>query len=316
MAVLKNSTMRINGEKIKGLVNLNQKIVPIEKAFVPVLDHGFLYGDSIYETFRTFYGYPFQLQGHLDRLFQSAKGLELKIPLTKEDIKREVFRSIDAYRKKWGLKDELYIRVIISRGYGDIGFDPKLCKRPNFIIVVKRYIEVSDQYYEKGIHVIISSIIRNHPQAINPNIKSGNYLNSLLASLEALKQKAFDSVMLNIEGHVTELTTSNIFIVKKGIMYTPHLDCGILKGLTRTLILDIAKKNHLKLKETRITKKELLHSDECFLSSSLKRILPITRCNDQKIGSRNVGPLTQTMMTLFTKAIKSCLEKEYHIELP
>lgn len=311
--------------KIKGLVNINGNIFPIQKAMVFVFDHGFLYGDSVYETFRTYGGYPFQLTGHLNRLFQSAKEIALVFPFTKQHIRSEIFKTMTAYWKRFhggdsstssqnDKRDDLYIRVIISRGYGDIGFNPKLCKSPPLIIIIKKNIPTEIYYYKTGVNLAIVPVIRNNPKSLDPNIKSGNYLNNILAYQKALQKKAYDAVMLNHEGHVTELTTSNIFIVKNKIIYTPSLQCGLLKGLTRTLILDIAQKKHLKLKETHITKEQLLRADECFLTSSLKRILPVTRCNHRKIGSGKVGPVTQKLVCLFEEAISECLKKEYGIE--
>ncbi len=310
--------------KIKGIIYIDGKIFPIEKAQVPVMDHGFLYGDSIYETFRTVGGYPLQLNGHLKRLERSAKAIELKIPYSSDRLCKETLRTARAYWKTFGKKrsfaqsaqddkDDIYLRIIISRGYGDIGFDPKLCPKPRVIIIAKQYHPSPKTQYEQGITVALVPIIRNAPEAINPNIKSGNYLNNLLAYIEAKKMHADDAVMLNSKGHATELTTSNFFMVKDGTIFTPSVDCGILEGLTRSLILDIAQTNHLKLKETCISKQEMLDADEWFLSSSLRRILPITKCDGRDIGNGKVGPVTQKLIPLFNDAIIECIKKEYQL---
>ncbi|MBI3016970.1 MAG: aminotransferase class IV [Deltaproteobacteria bacterium] len=299
--------------KIKGLVHLNGKIMPLHKAMIPVMDHGFLYGDSVYDTFRTFSGYPLQLSAHIDRLFHSAKKLQLKSPATKKEIMAQIFRTLSAYWKRFK-KEDVYIRVILSRGYGNIGFDLNLCTHPTLIVIIKEIPTFPKKQYEKGISVAIVPTLRNNPKSLDPNIKSGNYLNNLLAYLDAKKQNTQDAVMQNYKGEITEATTSNIFIVKKGTLYTPSLESGLLKGLIRTLLIDIAHKNHLKLIEKKITKQELLHADECFLCGSIKCILPVTSCNHKKIGSGKPGPITQKLMRLFPTAVMECIREEYCLD--
>ena len=271
---------------------------------IPVFDHGFLYGDSIYETFRTVEGYPLQLSGHIDRLFRSARPLELKIPLTKHKIASEILKTIKTYWKKH-TKEDLYIRVIVTRGVGDIGFDPELCPRPSWMIIAKKFVPAPEKLYKTGIKISLVSTIRNHPKSIDPKIKSGNYLNNLLAYLEARRHHASDAVMPNIDGYITEATTNSVFLVKKGVLLTPSLDSGILESLTRELIIEIAKKNHISVREKKITKAEFLAADECFLAGSLKGILPVTQCDLKKIGKGRVGPITQKLLHLLNHAILS-----------
>ncbi len=299
--------------KIKGLINLNGKIVPLHKATIPVMDHGFLYGDSVYDTFRTFSGYPLQLSEHIHRLFRSADRLQLKSPFGHKQIMAQVFRTISAYWRRFK-KEDVYIRVIISRGYGNIGFDLRLCPTPTLIIIVKEIPSLPQKYYETGISAALVPTLRNNPKSLDPNIKSGNYLNNLLAYFDAKKQKAQDAIMQNYKGEITEATTSNIFIVKKGILYTPSLESGLLKGLIRTLLIDTARKNHLKCVEKKITKQELLNADECFLCGSIKCILPVTRCNHKKMGSGKPGPVTRKLMALFPEAVMENIREEYCID--
>src|SRR3989338_6304456 len=262
---------------LKCFVNIDGKILPLEKAKISVLDHGFLYGDSVYETLRTVSGYPFQLKGHMDRLFHSAKGLELPIPYTSQKISAEILKTAMAYWKKFG-KTELYIRVIISRGFGDIGFDPALCKHSTLIIIIKTYIPTPLKLYKSGITMALVKTLRNHPRSIDPNIKSGNYLNNLLAYLQAVKHKAHDAIMQNQEGYLTEGTTNNFFLVKDKTLLTPSLDSGILDGLTRHLLIETAKNHRIPVVETKIKPQALLSADECFITSTLKAILPVTHC--------------------------------------
>ena len=300
--------------QIKGIVNLDGRLMPLRQAKISVLDHGFLYGDSVYETFRTISGYPFQLKAHLDRLFRSAKQLQLKPLYSKKQMSVQILKTVMAYWKQYGRTD-LYIRVIVSRGYGDIGFDPTLCPRPTLVILTKKFIAAPQTYYQRGIHVALVPTIRNNPKSIDPNIKSGNYLNNILAYQEAKKRNADDAIMQNYKGHLTEGTTSNLFIIKKGVLFTPAIKCGLLKGLTRTLIIQMAKAERFTVRQTIIRKNQLFHADECFISGSLKSILPVTRCNSKKIGSGRPGPVTLTLMQLFKKAVQQSVREEYCIDI-
>lgn len=283
---------------IEGIANIDGKIQPLGRAAVPILDHGFLYGDSVFETMRTMEGSPFQFLKHIDRLFHSAEGLSLKVPCTKRALRDEVFRTIKAYYKKYP-RSELYVRVVVTRGYGDIGFDPKLCPRPTTVIIIKKYRPLPEKFYERGVEVAIVPIIRNHPQALDPNIKSGNYLNNVLAYMEAKKRGAYDAILLNEEGYLTEASNSNLFLVKNGIVMTPSIESGVLKGLTRAFIMEVAQRHGMEVQEAKIKETELFHADECFISSVLKRILPVTRCNARAIGSGMVGVTTKKLMKLF-----------------
>ena len=289
--------------------------MPIEKAKISVFDHGFIYGDSVFETFRTYWGHPFQLNDHLKRLQRSAAGLELPLPHSQNKLRSIVLDSANAYWKRFGKKDELYIRVIVSRGYGDIGFDPALCPHSSLIIIIKKFTPMSQTTYHQGIPVAIVSTIRNSPRSLDPNIKSGNYLNNVLAYLEAKKRGAFEAIMTNHQGYITEGTVTNIFLVKDNALYTPSLDCGLLRGLTRSLVLKIARKEKIEVYETRINKSTLMHCDECFISSSLKAILPVQSCDAQKIGNGKPGPITRKLMALFKEETQKVIQEEYCIDL-
>ena len=296
---------------------MDGKILPLEKAKVSVLDHGFLYGDSVYETLRTVSGYPFQMKGHMDRLFHSAEGLQLSIPTSKKRISAEILKTAMAYWKKFE-KTDLYIRVIVSRGFGDIGFDLSLCKQATIIIIMKAYRPTPLKLYKTGITMALVQPLRNHPRAINPNIKSGNYLNNLLAYLQAIKHKAQDAIMQNREGYLTEGTTNNFFLIKNQTVLTPSLGSGILKGLTRSLLIETAKIHHIPVLETKIKPEALLSADECFITSTLKAILPVTRCVvDGKtipIGTGKPGPLTLHLMDLFKTEVQKNLQEEYCLD--
>jgi len=297
---------------IEGIVNVNGRITPIHKATIAVFDHGFLYGDSVFETMRTIDHSPFQFSKHLDRLFHSAEGLSLNIPFSRKNLTKEIFRTMSGYYKKYP-QSELYVRVVVTRGYGDIGFDPKLCPKPSLVIIIKKLKPLPQKFYEEGVGVALVPIIRNHPKALDPNIKSGNYLNNVLAYIEAKKRGAFDAILLNEEGYLTEASNSNLFLVKGGALRTPSLESGVLRGLTRAFILEVAEKHHLPVQETLIKKEELYAADECFISSVLKRILPVTRCDGEPIGSGRVGPMTAQLLQWFDREAKADLDPRWSL---
>jgi len=296
-------------QKLHCIININGEILPVEKAKVSVMDHGFLYGDSVYETLRTIKRMPFQLGVHLDRLFRSAQRIALKSPLPKNLVRSEITQTLKRY---WEIypEEDIYIRVIISRGYGDIGFDPDLCSEPNLIVIAKKLIRLSVEVYEKGIPVASVSILRNNPRAIDPNIKSGNYLNNILAFQEAKKKNAVEAIMVNQDGDLTEGSTCNLFLVKDGTLFTPSADSGILEGLTRSLVIELAKKDGLALQEKKLPKSALIEADECFVSSSLKGVLGVTTCDGKKIGDGRVGHITKRLMTLLNDRIETALKEE------
>ena len=290
------------GTPVKCIVYLNGQWFSYKDANVSVFDHGFLYGDSIFETFRTYDGKPFLFGAHIDRLFRSADRISLDIPFTKKFLKQTVLKTATHFWEKYTYSD-LYIRIIISRGIGDIGFDPALCKKPTSIIIVKTFSPLPDHLYKKGVRMTISSIIRNHPLALDPNIRSGNYLNNILAYIDAKKEKSYDAIMLNHKGWIAEATNSNVFMVRDNKVYTPALSHGLLKGLTREFIMRVADQLKIKIKEANITSKALISADECFISSSLREILPVTECvyrgEKCSIGTGKPGQVTQKLMRCF-----------------
>ncbi|MBI4040887.1 MAG: aminotransferase class IV [Deltaproteobacteria bacterium] len=289
--------------KLKGIINVNGRIEAIDQAKVPVMDHGFLYGDSIYETSRTFQGFPFQLQEHIRRLFHSAAYLKLNLPWTPEMIMDRILKTQLHYWKKYKNKEDVYIRVIISRGFGDIGFDLHLCPSPTLIIIVKELTPIPPERYQTGLHIALVKTIRNHPKALDPNVKTGNYLNNILAYLEAKHEKAEDALLENDKGQLTECTRSNLFLIKDGKLHTPSLDSGILRGLTRELVIQTAKEQGFDVLENHLTAEDLFSADECFICSSLQAIMPVTRCNHKAIGTGRPGPITTNLMGHFKKAM-------------
>jgi branched-chain amino acid aminotransferase len=237
-------------------IYLNGKIVAKEKALVSVLDHGFLYGDGIYETLIVYNGKIFKIDEHIKRFFQSARMTGFTIPLTKQQIEAAFYKTLKANNLK-----EAYIRIQITRGYGDIGLDPALCPKPTVVIIPKEFHGHPEEYYQRGVHVAVVNIRRNHPMALNPKIKATNFLNNILAKIESLNKKAYEAIMLTIDGYVAEGTICNIFIVNDRTLITPPTSIGILEGVTRGLIIRLAKEKGIKVLEKAFKKDALYNAD-------------------------------------------------------
>jgi len=284
------------------LVFLNNRFVPKEKALVSAFDHGFLYGDGIYETMRAYQGNIFLLKKHLIRLKRSASAISLKLPLPMEKIEDALNRSVRINRLK-----DAYIRLHISRGPGEIGLDPALCIAPTMVIVAKPFHDYPAQNYSRGVRVAFVKTRRNHPLAIAPSIKSTNFLNNIQAKIEAIRAGAYEGIMLNWEGYVAEGTISNIALVKKGVLYTPHAKTGILEGVTRDLVLRLATKNKIPVKETLLIPQEFLAADECFITNTTMEIMPVTRIDRKVIGSGKPGPVTALLSEAYTREVRRCI---------
>ncbi len=287
------------------LVYLNGKFVEKEQALVSVFDHGFLYGDGIYETMRAYEGTIFLLKKHLDRLKRSARAISLKLPIPLNNIGDRLNESLKANKLR-----NAYVRLHISRGPGEIGLDPALCPTPTMVITAKPFVDYPSQYYERGVRVAIVKTRRNHPLAVSPSIKSTNFLNNILAKVEAIKARAYEGIMLNWEGFVSEGTISNIFLVNKGVLFTPRKDTGILEGVTRDLVLHLAKRKKIIIKESRITPQALLSADECFITNTTMEIMPVTTINRKTIGNGSPGPLTALLHREYRKEVVACLKTQ------
>lgn len=279
-------------------INYNGQI--LDEASISVLDHGFLFGDSVYEVINTRKNIPCFVDKHLLRLHQSAEGIFLTLPYDDDQFQKEINRTLEAAGNK-----ESYIRVVVTRGTGEINIDPSSCKDPNVVILVTSRMETPPEYYQNGISVALVSVKRNPKDALNPKIKTGNYLNNVLAKVEANKVGAQDALMLNAEGFLTECTTSNFFFVRDGRLMTPSLDCGILSGITRELALKLAREQGIIVEEGRWPLDELKNAEEAFLTSTIKEVVPITRLNGKPIGEGKPGPVTQKIMRLYTDLLES-----------
>ncbi len=280
------------------LIYLNGRLVPKEQAAISVFDHGFLYGDGIYETMRAYNGSFFLLSRHLVRLRYSADAVSLTLPMSLDKIGAALHETLTANRL-----GDAYVRLHISRGPGEIGLDPGLCPEPTMVIIAKPFKPYPLEYYDRGVSVSIVTTRRNHPLALNPSIKGTNFLNNILAKVEANKTGAYEGIMLNWEGFVAEGTISNIFLVKEGVLRTPALSVGILEGVTRGLVLDLARKEGIPAQEAAFYPQELLESDECFITNSTVEIMPVTLINGSRVGSGRPGPLTATLMKAYKQEV-------------
>ncbi len=278
------------------LVYVDGKLVPKAEATVSVFDHGFLYGDGVFEGIRVYNGNVFRLDEHIDRLYESAKTIALDIPLTPEEMTRAIMDTVSAN----GLKD-VYIRLVVSRGKGDLGIDPDKCPKATVIIIVDKIVLYPEEFYETGISLVTASVRRIPSQCLDPRIKSLNYLNNILAKIEAKKAGVPEAVMLNQNGRVAECTADNIFIVKNGTVATPDLMEGALGGITRKAVLGLAKKAGFKTMTMMMGLHDLYNADECFLTGTGAEIVPVVSIDGRTIGTGRPGKTTVDLLGRYRK---------------
>jgi branched-chain amino acid aminotransferase len=292
------------------LINLNGRIIPVEEAKVSVFDRSFLYGDSLYEVVRTYEGKPFRLKEHLDRMGKSAALCQMNLSQTLDEYHREILRSIDAYRSQPGReREDVYVRIVVSRGSGKIGFGLGNLETPTlYVILVEPISMFPNKPFEIGTKLQISGRIRNHPKALDPAMKSGNYLNSLLAYLSAADEGFDDALMLDQQGFLTEGTTYNLFYVNRGIVATSPLDVGILDGVTRKAVIHLCIELGIPCREVRYPKEYLFEADEVFVTSSLKEVLPVLNIDHKKINKGKPGPVTARLREAFESLVRRELE--------
>jgi branched-chain amino acid aminotransferase len=278
------------------------KLVPPEQALVPVLDRGFLYGDSVYEVVRTYAGRPFELDRHLERMERTAQRIDLTLP-AREVIVRELQRTLDA-----AANEESYARIVITRGIGEFGLSPLLARGQNRLVIIVRPLSPPpEQQYESGLQMAIARTRRNPPQALDPALKTGNYLNNILALREAHEAGADDAILLDLAGRVTEGTTSNVFFVRHGVLVTPPLVLGMLEGVTRALFIEIARSEGLILREEPHGPEALAAADEVFMTSTLREAMPVTSLvflespgqEVRKVGNGTPGPVSKRLRAAF-----------------
>ena len=277
-------------------INVNGAINDAEHATVSALDRGFLFGEGVYETLRTYNRQPFLLDRHLDRLRASAGHLSLTVPLDDTEYADQIDETLTAISNK---ETELYIRLLVTRGAGDLTYAPDSCPTPTTVIIVRPYAGAPTDLDEKGITVVRSSIVRNHPAALNPIIKSNNLLNNALAMQEALKAGADEALMCNYRGEVAECAQSNIFIVRDGVALTPRLDTGLLEGVTRNFVFEVGKAAGIPVREGVIQPDDLVGADEVFITGTTREILAVTTLDATPIRDGRPGPITTTLLHKF-----------------
>ena len=282
------------------LIYIDGKYYPKSEAKISVYDHGFLYGDGVFEGIRSYGGVVFKLREHIDRLYASARAIMLEIPLTKEEMIEAVLETL----RKNRLKDA-YIRLVVTRGIGDLGLDPRKCPKPSVIIIAEPAIQLYDrERLEKGISMVISWVRRDPVDATTHEIKSLNYLNSILSKIEANNAGADEALMLDHRGFVCEATGENIFLVKGNTLITPPSSSGALPGITANVIKRIAKEMGLAVIEKDVTPTDLYNADEAFLTGTAAEIMPIREVNKRTIGAGRIGPITRKILERFNEIVR------------
>jgi branched-chain amino acid aminotransferase len=269
-------------------------------AKVSVFDHGLLYGDGIFEGIRAYNGRVFRLREHIDRLFCSAKAILLTIPMTHAEVMAAVIECCRRNRIRDG-----YIRLLVTRGIGTLGLNPNRCKNPSVIVIADKIQLYPPELYQRGMDIITVPTVRNLHSAVNPAIKSLNYLNNILAKIEANNAGCEEAVMLNAEGYVAECTGDNLFIVKAGRLLTPPLSAGALYGITRQVVIELAQQSGIEVSEPNLTRYDLFNADECFVTGTGAEIVPVVRIDGRVIGTGKPGPLTRKLVSDYHALTKS-----------
>ncbi len=287
-------------------ISIDGQLFSPEEAKISVFDHGFLYGDGVFEGIRIYGDKVFRGDRHITRLFRSAKVLDLNIEWKPEEILNEIRKLARIWAEKNGVdlrnnSDPLYVRVVVSRGDGDLGLDPRKCPKSKIIVVVDRIKLYPKEHYEKGLTLVTTAIKRNLTNALPPQVKSLNYLSNVLAKLDANRQNAAEAIFLNNQGYVAEATADNLFIVKDGVIITPPISDGALPGITREAVLELAAERNIPNREWHITITDLFCAEECFVTGTAARVVPVTRIDGRLIGTGQSGPVTRQLMEQFVE---------------
>jgi branched-chain amino acid aminotransferase len=280
---------------MEATVNVNGVVTDGDQAVVSVFDHGFLYGDGVYETLRTYNRQPFLLDRHLARLRASADRLALAVPPTDADLEdrmRVTMRDVTP-------DGEVTIRVLVTRGVGDMTYDPAACPHPTIVMIVRPHRDIPDSLLHDGVSVVVASVLRNHPRTVDPSIKSNNLLNNVLAMQEAVRRRAHEAILLNHRGELAECSQSNLFAVRDGVVLTPPLDAGLLEGVTRNFLFEVGADIGVPVRETVLREADLGRVDELFITSTTREVIPVVRVDDQAIGSGRPGPIAARLLASF-----------------
>ena len=281
-------------------VHISGQLYDKQDAKISVYDHGLLYGDGVFEGIRSYGGKVFRLEEHLERLWESAKAIWLEIPTTQAAMGQSIYDTLQANNITDG-----YIRLIVTRGAGTLGLDPRKTSDPQVIIITDHIALYPEEFYQNGLELVTASTVRNHPGALSPRIKSLNYLNNILAKIEGIQAGTIEALMLNTRGEVAECTGDNIFIVKHGVLKTPPPDAGILDGITRKAVIELARSSGLTVEEVSLVRHDIYISDECFLTGTAAEVIPVVRVDSRKIGLGKPGPVTRDLMEKFRTLTRS-----------
>ena len=285
-------------------IYIDGKWYPKSEAKISVFDHGLLYGDGVFEGIRAYSGLVYKLQEHLDRLWESAHTLMLQIPISKKEMEKAIIETL----RKNGLTDG-YIRAVVTRGTGDLGLDPAKCPKATVFIITDKIKLYPEELYQNGLEIITVPTVRNLPEAINPSIKSLNYLNNILAKIEAKNSGCQEALMLNHQGYVAECTGDNVFVIRtengKSILLTPPTYLGALRGITRQAIIEIAEEKKIPFEERILTRHDLFNGDEVFLTGTAAEVIPVVKIDGRVIGAGKPGKITGTLLAAFRQKTRT-----------
>ncbi len=276
------------------------KLYEKSEAKVSVFDHGLLYGDGVFEGIRAYNGRVFRLVRHVDRLFDSARAIHLKIPMSPGGMARAIVDTLAAN----GLVDA-YIRVVVTRGSGSLGLDPRKTTDPQVIVITDAIALYPAELYDHGLKIITAGTMRNHPAALNPRVKSLNYLNNIMAKIEATNAGCLEALMLNARGEVAECTGDNIFVVKRDVVSTPSVESGILEGITREAVIELARARGLEVRERPLDRHDVYTADECFLTGTAAEVIPVVMCDGRALGDGAPGPISRDLRSRFHELVRS-----------
>jgi branched-chain amino acid aminotransferase len=282
---------------MRGAVYVNGKIAPADQAVVPVYDHGFVYGEGVYETLRSYNRVPFLYDRHIKRLRQSAERLLLDVPFDDATLLQWIEQTIDAA----GELDEAYIRVLLTRGVGDLTYDPKSTPTPTTVVIVKPLEVPAARVFNEGIRISLVEMLRNHPKSVDPIIKSNNLLNNALAMQAAYRAGAEEALMCNFRGELTECSQANFFMVRGGAALTPKSNAGLLEGVTRAFIFELGKEIGIDVREEVLAPTDLESADEMFITSTTRELSPVVKVDDRVVGSGRPGPVTKQLLDLYQR---------------
>ncbi len=281
-------------------VYIGGKLYDKADAKISVYDHGLLYGDGVFEGIRSYAGNVFKLKEHVERLYDSARSIHLAIPISREEMAKAVVDTLAVNKLV-----DAYIRLIVTRGAGSLGLDPRRTTDPQVIIITDSISLYPPELYEHGLKIVTAGTMRNHPAALNPRIKSLNYLNNIMAKVEGANAGCLEALMLNHKGEVAECTGDNIFIVKAGVVHTPPITAGILQGITRDAVIDLARGSGLTVHERTMDRHDVYTADECFLTGTAAEVIPVVECDGRPIGTGKPGPVTRDLLQQFHKLVRS-----------